>query len=142
MLSVFLLKCWQGTTEMQCNHNGQTGKPPSRTRAAPSCCLHPSGFEFPPLTILGAVVSSGLLFCQKVSLPLLFFFRVIFFHREGLFSAEDHSSLRHRRLWEYQPLIMPTHPPAKTKLAKNCEKEHLYALGSEVRCDRIVQRCS
>ena len=65
-----------------------------------------------------------------------------FFHREGLFSAGDHSSLRHRRLWEYQPLIMPTHPPAQTKFAKICEKEHLYALGSEVRCDRILQRCS
>merc|ERR550532_2004298 len=33
-----------------------------------------------------------------VSLPLLLFFRVIFFHREGLFSDGDHSSLRHRRL--------------------------------------------
>ena len=31
----------------------------------------------------------------------------------------DHSSLQHRRLWEYQPLITPTLSPAQTRPAKS-----------------------
>ena len=108
-------------TTMQCNHNGQTGKPPSRLAPPsrqPACTLPASHFLLLFQMEGSRIFRIVLQIFQMVSTLLpssgLFFSTGCACSLSG-----DHSSLQHRRLWEYQPLITPTHSPAQTTLAKS-----------------------
>ena len=106
---------------MQCNHNGQTGKPPSRLAPPsrqPACTLPASHFLLLFQMEGSRIFRIVLQIFQMVS-TLLPSSGLFFSTGWACSLSGDHSSLQHRRLWEYQPLITPTHSPAQTTLAKS-----------------------